>query len=472
MRLVDGDDLARLAAPAQRRDLVASFLRRMLLSRWTIAAASCIVQLALGSVYVSSLFVAPIMEQYGTSKAGAAATFSITITTLGVTAGFGGALQGRYGPRVIATLGGLLYGGGLCLAAFASNLVLLYLAFGLIGGIGLGLAYIVPVAMLIRWFPDKRGMISGLAVAGFGGGAFAISPIAAALLTSIGLRGALIAFGLSYTLLIVSAAQFFRTAPEGYAPDGWTPPVQSQQSFGGREFTLAEALRAPRWYVLWLILALNVTAGAALLSVAAPLAQDFCAVGPTTAALMVMAISLTNGAGRPFWGWASDRIGRPATFLVLFIIQALAFRALGHVADFALLLALAAVIGMCFGAGFAAMPAFAADAFGSKHAGAIYGAMLTAWSAGAVVGPLVTATLDYRLAASLIAWLMLASAILPVFVGWRDFAAAGRKAFAMIIQSDDSETASTTLGTHFVAPPGITAPPMAGSAPSPITSIT
>ncbi len=414
------------------------FFRLATPNRWAIAVASCVVQLALGSIYASSVLLTPVMEQYGVSRAAANLTFTITIAALGITAGFGGALQRRYGPRAIATLSGILYGGGVCLAAVAPNVATLYVTFGAIGGIGLGLGYIVPVAMLIRWFPDKRGLISGLAVAGFGGGAMVASPVAAVLLRTVGLHQTLLALGLVYLVIIILAAQFFRAAPEGYVPQGWTPPAGGEHGRDGRHYTLAEALRSRRWYLLWLILALNVTAGAALISVAAPLAHDLCGVAPSTAALAIIAISLTNGLGRPLWGWASDRIGRPATFLGLFLIQFLAFRALAQLSDFGPLLLLFAAIGMCFCAGFAAMPAFAADFFGSKHAGAIYGAMLTAWSAGATAGPILIASVDYRTAASLLSWLMLASAALPLW--------AGRRSFARRLQ-----TGATRLADEFLA---------------------
>jgi OFA family oxalate/formate antiporter-like MFS transporter len=387
-------------------------------NRWVIAAASCFFQLALGTVYASSVLLRPVMEEFSVSKTVATLAFTLSILALGVTAGFGGAFQRRFGPRAIATTSGLLYGGGVCLAGLAPNIATFYLGFGLIGGIGLGLGYIVPVAMLLRWFPDKRGLISGLAVAGFGSGALVVSPVATRLLDAVGLDETLIVLGLAYFLVIVASAQFFRAAPEGYAPEGWVAPAAETRR-GVQHLTLREAMRSSNWYLLWLILALNVTAGTALVSVAAPLAQSFCDVDATTAALIVGAISITNGLGRPFWGWASDKIGRPATFLILFAIQVFAFRALGQVADFGMLLVLAAVIGMCLGAGFAAMPAFVADFFGSKHAGAIYGAMLTAWSAGAVAGPLMMTSLDYRSAASAIAWLMLFSVPLPLVVAAR-----------------------------------------------------
>ncbi|TMD48531.1 MAG: OFA family MFS transporter, partial [Chloroflexi bacterium] len=284
-------------------------------NRWVIAIAAIFMQLALGSVYAWSVFLNPVIAAYHVTRLQANLTFSIVLLALGVTAGFGGYLNYRFGPRVIATAGGILYGIGVLLAAFVRpNLFLLYLTFGVIGGIGIGLGYIVALAMLIRWFPDRRGFITGLAVAGFGAGALITGPAAASLIKSVGLDNTFLYLGIVYLVIIVIVAQFFRTAPEGYAPAGWTPSVRQQANRSVRDYTFAEALRLPRWYVLWLILALNVTAGAALISVASPLAQKFTGVDAVTAALLVSVIGIFNGGGRLFWGWLSDGIGRPFTF--------------------------------------------------------------------------------------------------------------------------------------------------------------
>src|SRR5204863_3114750 len=227
-----------------------SSMQSSLPNRWVLAITAFLMQLALGSVYAWSVFLKPVGAVYHVSRLQANLTFSIVLLALGITAGFGGYLNNRFGPRVIATLGGILYGLGVILAAFtAPHIFLLYLTFGIIGGIGVGLGYIVALAMLIKWFPDRRGFITGLAVAGFGGGALITSPVAAALIKSIGVGSTFLYLGIAYLVVIVVVAQFFRTAPEGYAPAGWTPSARQQMDRSRRDYTLPEALRLPRWYV-------------------------------------------------------------------------------------------------------------------------------------------------------------------------------------------------------------------------------
>src|SRR5436309_1598320 len=322
-----------------------SSMQSSLPNRWVLAITAFLMQLALGSVYAWSVFLKPVGTVYHVSRLQANLTFSIVLLALGVTAGFGGYLNNRFGPRVIATIGGILYGLGVILAAFAApNIFILYLTFGIIGGVGIGLGYIVALAMLIPWFPDRRGFITGLAVAGFGAGALITGPVAASLINSVGVSNTFIYLGIAYFVVIIIVAQFFRRAPQGFAPTGWTPSTRQQANRSVREYTLGEALKLPRWYVLWLILALNVTAGAALISVASPLAQKFTAVGAVTAALLVSVIGIFNGVGRLFWGWLSDGIGRPFTFLSMFVIQAVVFAILPSISSFVLLLVPAAII--------------------------------------------------------------------------------------------------------------------------------
>jgi OFA family oxalate/formate antiporter-like MFS transporter len=381
-----------------------------------IAAAAFCMQLALGAVYGWSVFLNPLQEHFAATKAATNVTFTITLAVLGVAAGFGGRLQQRIGARATATLAGLLYGLGVLLSGLAPSLPWFYLTYGVLGGVGLGLGYIIPLAVLIGWFPDKRGFITGLAVTGFGLGALATSPLAAGLIRSVGVQPTLMLLGAAYLTVVVIAAQFLRAAPDGFAPAGWTRPAAASLN-SGRDLTLAEALRSRHWYLLWTMLAVNVAAGAALISVASPLTQEFAGVGPAAGAIMVCVISVFNGIGRLFWGTLSDWIGRPTTFLMLFVLQAAAFAALGGVHQIAALLLPIAIVALCYGGGFGTMPAFAADVFGARNSGTIYGAMLTAWSAGAVAGPLLIASVPYRTALPVIAGLLMAAVALPLAFG-------------------------------------------------------
>jgi MFS transporter, OFA family, oxalate/formate antiporter len=381
--------------------------------RAKVAAAGFCMQLALGAVYGWSVFLTPLQQHFGASKVATNLTFTITLAVLGITAGFGGALVRRIGPRATATMAGLLYGAGVLLSGFAPNLTVLYLTYGVLGGIGLGLGYIVPLAVLIGWFPDRRGFITGLAVAGFGLGALITSPLAAMLIGDYGVRPTLMILGAAYLVIVVAAAPFLHSAPENYAPPGWKPAASAPHS-DHRAFTLVAALRTPHWYLLWAMLALNVTAGAALISVAAPLVQELTLAGPALGTVAVCLISLFNGIGRLFWGALSDVLGRAGTFLALFVLQACAFAMLPVIPHVAAVLIPIAIIALCYGGGFGTMPAFATDVFGARNAGTIYGAMLTAWSAGAGVGPLLIAAVPYRTALPLIATMLAVAAILPV----------------------------------------------------------
>jgi MFS transporter, OFA family, oxalate/formate antiporter len=239
--------------------------------RVCIATAAFCMQLALGTVYGWSVFLAPLCAHFDASKREVTLTFTITLAVLGVTASFGGSLQRRIGPRATATLAGILYGSGVFLSGFAPSLIGLYLAHGVLGGIGLGLGYIVPLAVLLGWFPDKRGFIIGLAVADFGLGALVVSPLATELISTYGVQHTLLLLGAAYLAIVVAAAQFLRRAPDDYAPPAWTPQPPSA---AGADPTLVDALRRPHWHLQWWMLALNVTAGAALISVAAPLVQE------------------------------------------------------------------------------------------------------------------------------------------------------------------------------------------------------
>jgi OFA family oxalate/formate antiporter-like MFS transporter len=334
----------------------------------------------------------------------------------------GGLWLNRKGPRVVAITGGILYGLGVFLASFSANkLWWLYLSYGLIGGIGLGLSYIVPVAVLVKWFPDRRGLITGIAVGGFGAGALITAPVATSLIQSVGVLNTFAYLGIAYLIVTVVASLFMQNPPEGWRPAGWTPTASQTSQRAGRDYTLGEALRTWQWYGLWLLLFLNTFAGISIISQEAPIFQQLVGASAVVAASMVGIASIGNAFGRVFWAWVSDVITRRATFFVMFAAQVLLFWFLPSVASVTVMTIVAFVVLMCYGGGFGTMPAFAADYFGSKNVGPIYGLMLTAWGCASAVGPLLIAymrqtTGSYTGALHVIAGVMAVSALLPILV--------------------------------------------------------
>ena len=394
-------------------------------NRVIIAIAGVVMQVALGAVYAWSVFREPLATAYGGASVTAVnTTFSITIFTLGFAAFAGGLWMGRSGPRIVALTAGVLYGLGIFLAGFAGNsLGLLYLTYGLIAGAGIGLGYIVPVATLIKWFPDKRGFITGVAVAGFGGGAFVTALIAKRLVSSVGAFQTFTILGIISLVMVVGAALFMRNPPEGYRPPGWEPDTAAGGDTSGVNYDLGGALKTWQWFALWALLFLNVTAGIAIITEAAPMAETIAGVSAVVAATLVSIISVGNALGRFFWAWLSDAIGRKWVFFIMFLLQAVLLVLLPFLgaASFVLLAILAFIIISCYGGGFGTMPAFTADYFGSANVGKIYGLILTAWSFGGVLGPLlISAILDstesYTLSFYILAGIMAASAVVAYIV--------------------------------------------------------
>jgi OFA family oxalate/formate antiporter-like MFS transporter len=297
----------------------------------------------------------------------------------------------------------------------------LYLTYGVIGGIGLGFGYIVPVAVLVKWFPDKRGLITGIAVGGFGAGALITAPVATRLIEAVGMLRTFAIMGVAYLVVVPAAAAFMRNPPAGWRPEGWTPAAAQSSQRSSRDYTLGEALRTPWWWMLWSVLFLNVSAGISLISQQAPLFQELSGVTALTAASMVGVVSIGNAVGRVFWAWLSDVVTRKVTFIAIFAVQAVLFWVLPDISSATALTIVAFVILMCYGGGFGTMPASAADYFGSTNVGPIYGLMLTAWGLASVFGPLLMAQMrettgSYRGTLHIIAIVMAASTLLPTML--------------------------------------------------------
>jgi OFA family oxalate/formate antiporter-like MFS transporter len=367
--------------------------------RWLIAGAAIIMQLCLGTVYAWSVFKKPLMTAHGWSETSVQVTFMICIGVIGLAAAFGGTLVDKKGPRFVATIGGILFGIGTLLAGLADqigSIWLMYLGFGLVAGLGNGFGYVTPIATLIRWFPDKRGLVTGLAVMGFGAGAFFMGKIAPGMVNSMGVANTFYIWGVIFLIAVPAAAQLYKNPPKGWLPSGFKPAASSVSA--ADSFQFGAAVKTPQWWMLWGMLFLNVSAGLGLISQLSPMAQDVIkktSLGITPAELaiaggMILAYaSIFNGLGRLFWAWTSDAIGRRMVFIVMFISQAILYIYLPQVSEQMLFTVLACYLLACYGGGFAVMPAFAADSFGPGYIGKVYGMMLTAWGAAGVVGPLV-----------------------------------------------------------------------------------
>jgi OFA family oxalate/formate antiporter-like MFS transporter len=391
-------------------------------NRWTIALAGVLLQVALGAVYAWSVFRSPLMNKCGWSISQVTLTFTISIFVLGFAAFFGGLWLNRRGPRVVALTGGFLYGIGVFLASFSDHkLWWLYLSYGVIGGAGVGLSYIVPVAVLLKWFPDRRGLITGIAVGGFGAGAFVTAPVATRLIQQVGVLETFAYLGIAFLLVTVTGGLFMRNPRVGWQPVGWSPSLTQAKQRAVADQTLAQALSSWQWWALWLLLFLNTSAGISIISQESPLFQETASVSATIAAGMVGIASAGNALGRVFWAWASDLLTRKTTFVVMFVVQAILFWSLPSIRSVTAITVIAFVILMCYGGGFGTMPAFAADYFGSKNVGPIYGLMLTAWGFASAFGPLLIAWMRqssgaYRSGLHTIALIMAASVSLPILV--------------------------------------------------------
>jgi OFA family oxalate/formate antiporter-like MFS transporter len=391
-------------------------------NRWVIAIAGIVMQIALGAVYAWSVFRIPLTQSYGWSVSQVTQIFELAVFMVGAAAFVGGLWMKRSGPRNIAAVAGLCYGLGWVLAGQSGdNLLLLTLSYGVVGGGGLGLGYIVPITTLIKWFPDKRGMITGLNIAGFGAGALITAPVAEHLISLVGVSHTFTILSVIYFILVTGAAVFMNNPPDGYRPAVWNPPLKQAQQRTANDFTLGSALKNWQWYGLWAILFFNTLAGISIISQAAPLAQETTHVSVAVATGLVGIISIANGAGRLLWAWGSDFIGRTRVFQVMMLTQAIVFFLLSQTHSFGMLAVLAFIALLCYGGGFGTMPAFAADFFGSRNVGSIYGLMLTAWGFAGVCGPTLIAyvrqsTGYYTEALELIAGIMLVSAILPFVI--------------------------------------------------------
>jgi MFS family permease len=380
-------------------------------SRWLIPPAALCVHLCIGQAYAFSVFNLPMSRLIGISQSAPddwkltelGWIFSLAIFFLGASA----ALLGRWveegGPRRAMFTAALCWAGGFLVSAlgvYLHNLWIIYLGYGVLGGFGLGIGYISPVSTLIRWFPDRPGMATGMAIMGFGGGAFIASPLSVWLMgkfstsTNVGVAETFIVMGLIYFCFMMVGAAIVRVPPVGWAPAGYVAPAQSTRLITMQNVYVYHALKTPQFWLIWWILCLNVTAGIGVLGQASAMSQEMFRgqVTAVAASGFVGLFSLFNMAGRVVWSSTSDYIGRRNTYFIFFALGTVLYAlvpytgAIGSVAMFVLCYA---VIFSMYGGGFATVPAYLRDMFGTRYVGAIHGLLLTAWSMAGIFGPVL-----------------------------------------------------------------------------------
>lgn len=398
------------------------------MNRWWVVLGALVIQVSLGAVYIWSVFQTPLKSFFKDwTETQVTLPAQIVLAAFALAVIFGGRLQDRFGPRIIATVGGVILGCGLVLARFTENfsssaaLTWLIATFSVLGGVGIGAAYVCPIATCVKWFPDKRGLITGLAVAGFGAGAFFFAPLAKGLISGSpyqlfgaslfslprqGVFGTFMTLGIIFLIAVVVGAQFLRNPPAGYKPAGWSPPQPAGGAAHKVDFGPFDMLKTWQFWLLWLTYFAGCTAGLQVIMKASPIWQSF-AIAPlkppidaatfgsigAAGAMAVSILAIFNSLGRILWGKASDNLGRKGALLLMFIICGVAMLALNSLRGYPLYLVGVCVVGLCFGGYLALYPAVTADYYGTKHLGVNYGWMFTAYGAGGFFGPYLAAKL-------------------------------------------------------------------------------
>lgn len=360
-------------------------------NKWLIVLSAIGIHICIGSVYAWSVLTKPIMQAMGFTLQETTWTFSIAILFLGLSAGFLGSYVEKHGPRRSGLVSTVFFGIGMLGTAFAlsqHSLLLMYLFYGVIGGIGLGTGYITPVSTLVKWFPNNRGLATGLAIMGFGFASLIAGPVMQLLIAKYGLINNFIILGCVY-MVIMTASSLYLEPPKVPAVTQVKAKLASLPENNQAQYTVNKAMKTWHFYALWWIFFTNITCGIGLLAVASPMAQEVIQMTPLAAASMVGIIGLLNGLGRIVWSTISDYIGRRNTYIMFFLLEIVAFYMLASVTDSFLFQALIFLIITCYGGGFSCMPAYLSDLFGTKQLSAIHGRILTAWGLAGIAGPLL-----------------------------------------------------------------------------------
>lgn len=391
-------------------------------NRWLIALSAVGIHICIGSVYAWSVLTKPIMEQMGFSLQETTWTFSLAILFLGLSAGFMGTFVEKYGPRISGFTSTAFFGIGMfgtALALYLHSLPLLYICYGVIGGIGLGIGYITPVSTLVKYFPEKRGFATGLAIMGFGFASLIAGPVMQILTASFGLVENFLILGCVYAVIMSASSAYLAPPPQ---PVNILHAAKSTAAKPATwQYTVGEAMKDWKFYALWWVFFTNITCGIGLLAVASPMAQEVVNMSPLAAASMVGVIGLINGFGRIAWSTVSDYLGRRNTYVLFFFIEIFAFYALANTTDAFFFQLLVLIIVSCYGGGFSCMPAYLSDLFGTKQLSAIHGRILTAWGMAGIAGPLLLSfiretTQSYALCLYVFAGMFIVSLIIAIIL--------------------------------------------------------
>ncbi|KOO42947.1 L-lactate MFS transporter [Priestia koreensis] len=355
--------------------------------KWGVVVAAMSIHLSIGSIYAWSVFTKPIMQELKWGLTEVSLAFSLAILFLGLSASFSGHLIARIGSKRALLLSTMLFTNGMIGTGLAINLEslpLVYLFFGFLGGIGLGIGYITPISLVIQLFPTKRGLPSGVAIMGFGLAAVIASPVMQTLILRIGIANTFFFMGIVYFIIMFTASMYI-SSPKKLE-------IESGKDVQREEFP-RQLIQTKRFYYLWILLFLNILCGIAILSIFSPLTQEKFHISAGEAASLIGVISLFNGFGRLLWSSLSDYIGRPNTYVCLFITQFIVFVFLLIGVGSPFFYILVSIVMVCYGGGFASLPAYISDIFGIKQTGIVHGYMLTAWAAAGLIGPILTSWL-------------------------------------------------------------------------------
>ena len=366
-------------------------------NRWLIALSAIAIHLSIGGAYAYSVYKNPITTELGWQQSQVTIAFTIMMGLAGFSAAMFGSFVEKQGPRKSAMLAAVLFGLGQAGAGVAiamDSVVLYWLTYGLLSGLGMGIGYIAPVSTLVKWFPDRRGLATGMAVLGFGSGALLTAPIATRLMEAVGISTTYYILGVSYFILMICGALYIAAPKKNEVSS--TEEVSKYGTSKVRELaqmSARQAVKTKQFWMLWTMHLVNVSAGLMMISVASPMAQEIVGLSAVAAASMVGLMGLFNGGGRLIWAAASDYIGRQNIFLIFFTIQLIAFLTLPFTTNVIMFQLFIFLVVSCYGGGFSNLPALASDLFGTKQLGVIHGYLLTTWSLGGIFGPMIVNTI-------------------------------------------------------------------------------